>query len=126
MALPHWLSRFNLVVSNRVFGLVAGWMPWFGIVEHVGRSTGVMRRSPINVFRLGSSGYVLALTYGADVHWVRNVLAAGGCRLRTGGRWVELTAPRRFRDPARRSVPWPVRPVLWLIGADWFLELQGR
>jgi deazaflavin-dependent oxidoreductase (nitroreductase family) len=126
MALPHWLGRFNLLVTNRVSGLIAGWMPWFGIVEHAGRTSGTVRRTPINVFRHGPSGYVVALTYGADTQWVRNVLAAGGCRLRTRGRWVELTAPRRFHDPSRRPVPWPVRPVLSLIGADWFLELQRR
>jgi deazaflavin-dependent oxidoreductase (nitroreductase family) len=126
MALPHWLGRFNLVVTNRISGLIAGWMPWFGIVEHVGRTSGTVRRTPINVFRKRPSGYVVALTYGADTQWVRNVLAAGGCRLRTRGRWVELTAPRRFHDPARRSVQWPVRPVLRVIGADWFLELERR
>jgi deazaflavin-dependent oxidoreductase (nitroreductase family) len=95
-----------------------------GSSSNVGRRSGTVRRTPINVFRRRSGGYIVALTYGADTQWVRNVLAAGGCRLRTRGRWVELAAPRRFRDSARRPVPWFVRPVLWLIGADWFLELR--
>ena len=124
MPLPRWLGRFNLVVTNRVSGLVAGLLPLFGIVEHVGRRSGTVRQTPINVFRRRSGDYVVALTYGADTNWVRNVLAAGSCRLRTRGRWVELGAPRRFRDRSRRAVPWFVRPVLWLIGADWFLELR--
>jgi deazaflavin-dependent oxidoreductase (nitroreductase family) len=124
MALPRWLGRFNLVVTNRISGLVAGWLPLFGIVEHVGRRSGEVRRTPINVFRRRSGAYVVALTYGADTNWVRNVLAAGGCRLRTRGRWGTLVKPRRFRDPSRRSVPWFVRPVLWLIRVDWFLELR--
>lgn len=124
MALPRWLGRFNLIVTNRISGLVAGWLPLFGIIEHVGRRSGEVRRTPINVFRRRSGSYVVALTYGADTNWVRNVLAAGGCRLRTRGRWITLTAPRRYRDPSRRAVPWFVRPVLRLIRADWFLELR--
>jgi hypothetical protein len=36
-------------------------------------------------------GYVFALTYGPDTDWVKNVLAAGGCELRTRGRAIRLT-----------------------------------
>ena len=124
MALPHWLTRFNLVVTNRITRRFAGWLPWFGILEHIGRRSGTVRRTPINIFRRGDR-YVIALTYGPDVHWLKNVVAAGGCRIQMQGRWVRLTAPRRFRDPRRRSVPWIVRRILALIDVSEFVELRS-
>lgn len=125
MPLPHWLTRVNLVVTNRLVSPLAGWLPWFGVLEHVGRRSGVVRRTPLNVFRRGNR-YVIALTYGPGVQWLANVVAAEGCRMRMGGRWVELTAPRRFRDPSRRSVPWVVRVALAVLRVDEFVELQGE
>jgi deazaflavin-dependent oxidoreductase (nitroreductase family) len=123
MALPHWLTRVNLVVTNRIIGPFAGWLPWFGVVEHVGRRSGTVRRTPLNVFRRGDR-YVFALTYGPDAQWVANVLAAGECRMRTGGRWIRLAEPRRFHDQARREVPWIVRRVLAVINVSEFLEMR--
>ena len=126
MALPRWLGRFNVAVTNRLTMPIAGWAPWFGIVEHVGRSSGVVRRTPINVFRHGRNRWVVALTYGPDLDWVENVMAAGGCRLRTRGRWIRLVEPRRSNDPSRRQVPLPVRVALWVLRVDWFLELRSE
>lgn len=126
MPLPHWLTRVNLVVTNRLTAPIASWAPWFGLLEHVGRSSGTVRRNPINIFRRGSDRYVVALTYGPDVQWLRNVLAAGSCRIRMRGRWVWLNEPRRFRDPSRREVPLIIRPILALLGVTEFLELRVR
>ena len=123
MPLPRWLRRVNLVATNRLTGLLAPWLPWFCLLEHVGRRTGEVRHTPMNVFRRGER-YVFALTYGPDVQWVANILAAGECRIRTRGRSVRLTDPRRFSDPSRRQVPWIVRIVLWLIGVTEFLEMR--
>ncbi|MBA2631629.1 MAG: nitroreductase family deazaflavin-dependent oxidoreductase [Chloroflexi bacterium] len=125
MPLPHWLARVNLVVTNRLTAPFAGWLPWFGMLEHVGRRTGSVRRTPINVFRRGDR-YVIALTYGPGVEWLRNVEAAGGCRVRTRGRWIDLVEPRRFRDRARRAMPLIVRPILAVLRVDEFVELHVR
>ena len=54
---------------------------------------------------------------------MRNVLAAGGATLRTGGRNIRLVDPVLFLDPDRRSMPLPVRAVLGLVGAEEFLRL---
>ena len=55
----------------------------------------------------------VALTYGPDVQWLKNVTAAGGCRLRLGGRLLTLGAPRRL-EPAQglARAPNPQRFVL--------------
>ena len=123
MPLPPCLARFNRTVTNRVTRLVAGHLPGFGIVVHVGRRSGRRYRTPVNAFRR-PGGYVIALTYGEVADWIRNVLAAGGCELERRGRLVELTAPRVVVDRRAEPVPAPVRPVLRLIGVDHLLELD--
>jgi hypothetical protein len=76
----------------------------------------------MNVFRDGDA-YVMALTYGRDVAWVRNVLAANGCTLETRGRAVELRDPELVHDPSRRLMPIPVRWFLGLVRVTDFLRL---
>jgi deazaflavin-dependent oxidoreductase (nitroreductase family) len=122
MPLPRWLARVTRL-GNPFIAPFAAYLPWFGILEHLGRRTGTVRRIPINAFPRGGR-YVIALTYGAEVQWLANVLAAGGCRLRTRGRWLTLRDPRRFRDPQRRAVPWSVRLVLAALRVDEFVELR--
>jgi deazaflavin-dependent oxidoreductase (nitroreductase family) len=109
-------------VTNRITRHVAWWLPGFGIVIHVGRRSGRTYKTPVNVFRDGAR-YVFALTYGAESDWVRNVLAAGGCRLKTRGRTIELRDPQRFDDPSRKLVPPPARWALGLIRVDQFMAL---
>jgi len=80
-------------------------------------------QTPVNVFAT-EDGYVLALTYGPDTDWVKNVLAAGGCELRTRGRVIRLTSPRLFHDEARRDIRPLERQVLHVIGVADFLSLK--
>ena len=123
MPLPHWLARVNAGFTSRFMRPIALVLPWFAVVEHRGRRSGTVYRTPVNVFRRGDR-YVFALTYGADSQWVQNVLADGGCELvRLGGR-VRLVDPRRIHDPRRRPVPWIVRLPLAVIGVNDFLELR--
>jgi deazaflavin-dependent oxidoreductase (nitroreductase family) len=120
MPLPKRLARFNLRVTNRVLGPLARRLPGFGVVEHVGRRSGTVRHTPVNLFRRGDR-YVIALTYGADSQWVRNVLAAGDFTVVTRGRRLRLTAPERVHDARRTLVPAPVRAVLGLVDVTDFL-----
>jgi deazaflavin-dependent oxidoreductase (nitroreductase family) len=123
MPLPKRLARFNRKVTNRVLGPLAERLPGFGIVIHRGRRSGREHRTPVNVFRHGD-GYVIALTYGADSQWVRNVLAAGGCDLELRGRTVAVTAPELVHDERRRLVPAPVRLPLRAANVSDFLVLS--
>lgn len=75
----------------------AGWLPSFGILEHVGRRSGKPYRTPVNVFRTevdGKPGVAILLTYGPDRDWLKNLTAAGGGRLRTRGKTVGVADPR--------------------------------
>jgi deazaflavin-dependent oxidoreductase (nitroreductase family) len=50
----------------------------FSIVRHIGRRSGKLYETPIIVGPV-KDGFVIELTYGHDVDWHKNVLAAGGC-----------------------------------------------
>jgi deazaflavin-dependent oxidoreductase (nitroreductase family) len=119
----RWLAKFNIAVTNRITGLFAGWLPAFGIITHVGRKSGKIYRTPVNVFRT-PNGFIFALTYSSESEWVKNVLAAGGAELQTRGKNYRLSAPKVVRDPTRRRFPVPVQLVLRLVGADQYLELS--
>ena len=122
MVLSRRVARFNRRATNRVLGHLASWLPGFGVLTHVGRRSGRRYRTPLNVFRT-PDGYVVALTYGPDADWVKNVLATGECELTTRGRTIRLRQPRVVHDEGRRAMPLPVRQVLRLIGASDFLYL---
>src|ERR1700690_1072412 len=97
----RWLAKINIAFTNRITGLFAGWLSGFGILTHVGRKSGKVYRTPVNVFR-ASNGFIVALTYSSESEWVKNVLAAGGCELQTRGKKYELSAPKVVHDPTRR------------------------
>jgi deazaflavin-dependent oxidoreductase (nitroreductase family) len=81
--------------------------------------------TPVNIFPRPDGRYVVALTYGPDTDWVKNVLAAGGCELLTRGTHLELTAPRLFHDEQRREIRAGERMVLGLLQVFDFLELRS-
>jgi deazaflavin-dependent oxidoreductase (nitroreductase family) len=122
--LPRRLAKFNRVVTNRVLGPPARYLPGFAIVTHVGRRSGRTYRTPVSIFRRGD-GYLIALMYGADSQWVRNVLAAGGADIETRGRRLHLVGPEVVRDPTRSLVPTSVRVPLRLANVDEFMLLKG-
>lgn len=123
MPLPGWLGRFNRNVTNRVTRWFAGRLPGFAIVTHTGRRTGRRYRTPVNIFRSGDA-YVIALTYGRDRDWVRNVMAAGGCDVEARGAALHLEDPRIMTDVNATLVPVPIRPILRVARVTEFMELK--
>ena len=119
----RWLAKINIAFTNRITSLFAGWFPGFGILTHVGRKSGKVYRTPVNVFR-ASNGFIIALTYSSQSEWVKNVLAAGGCELQTRGKKNQLSAPKVVRDPTQKRFPFPVRLVLRTVGANEYMELS--
>jgi len=117
------LRPFTTRIVNPVTRLFAGWLPGFAILSYSGRKSGRLYRVPLNVFSRGDT-YVFALTYGSEVDWVKNVLAAGDCDMRTRGRDVHLVEPELFVDPTRHLMPLPVRIVLRLNNVNEFLRMR--
>ncbi|MBM4363304.1 MAG: nitroreductase family deazaflavin-dependent oxidoreductase [Deltaproteobacteria bacterium] len=111
-------------VLNPFMRLVAGWAPTLGIVTHVGRRSGRKFRTPVNVFRRGDR-YHFALAYGSAVDWLQNVVAAGDCELRTGGRTVRLVEPELMVDPELGALPLPVRLLERAFGVTEVLRMRS-
>ncbi len=119
----RWVAAFNLAITNRITSRFAARLPGFGILTHVGRKSGRVYRTPVNVFR-APEGFLIALTYGRESEWVKNVLADGGCELETRGVLYQLSAPTIVHDPTRGRFPLLVRMTLRLIGANDFMQLS--
>jgi hypothetical protein len=77
----------------------------------------------VNVFRT-PDGFLIALTYGRESEWVKNVMAAGGYQLETRGMQSQLSDPTIVHDPTRGRFPLPVQIVLRLINANDFMQLS--
>jgi deazaflavin-dependent oxidoreductase (nitroreductase family) len=105
---------------------VASWLPAFAVMTHIGRRSGREYRTPINVFRRGDA-YLFFLTYGADVDWLKNVLAAGSCSLRTRGRDVALVDPELIEDRELRDAPLIPRFIERRVaGVDAYLRMRAK
>ncbi|MFC9963364.1 nitroreductase/quinone reductase family protein [Nocardia ignorata] len=101
MPMPRWWGRVNKRVFNPR-ALASGKWP---VLIHTGRVSGVTHRTPLDAHPI-EGGYLFVLVYGSRSDWVRNVLAAGGARLRVDGTEVDLTAPRVIgREEAARILP---------------------
>jgi deazaflavin-dependent oxidoreductase (nitroreductase family) len=118
------LAAFHRAVTNRITIRFVGRLPGFGIVSSVGRKSGKLYRTPVNVFR-EPDRFLIALTYGPDSGWVKNVLAADGCELETRGLRYQLSSPIVIHDPSRRRFPPLVRVILRFIASYDFLQLQA-
>ena len=118
------MAELNRTFTNRVLGPLAEYLPWFGVVHHRGRRSGTAYTTPVNVFVEGDR-FVIALTYGADTDWLRNITAAGGCWLGHRGRLVRLTGPQRMAtDAGMAAMPAPVRVILRTLRVTEFVELR--
>ena len=117
------IRPFTTHVFNPISRRFARWLPWFGILDYPGRKSGKAYRTPLNVFRHGDE-WVFALTYGADVQWVKNVLAAGEATLEKRRRRIRLVDPVLIVDAERRLMPFPVRQVLGLMRVSEFLRMR--
>ncbi len=117
------MARFNKSVTNHVLGRLAPRMPGFGMVQHRGRKSGKIYRTPVFAFR-SEDGYVVALTFSSRADWVQNVLAAGGCDMQTRRRVVQLVKPTVYVDGKRSAMPAHIRAGLALLRVDEFLSLK--
>jgi deazaflavin-dependent oxidoreductase (nitroreductase family) len=97
MELPQGLARFNRHVTNPIQRMWAGWAPSFAIVEHAGRRSGKPYRTPVNAFSVtvdGKPGVAIALSYGPNTDWLKNLKAAGGGQMRRKAKSFGITDPR--------------------------------
>jgi len=121
------LRAFNKRFFNPLMRKLAGkrFVP-FALVRHVGRRSGKTFETPISAKPVGG-GFVIALPYGSDVDWYRNVMAAGGGVMRWHGKEYAFGKP----EPADRSkavtvFPLPYRAVLLLNNTQEFVRVRVK
>ena len=121
------IRAFNKHIFNRLIHTFAGaaHSP-FALIRHVGRRSGKPYETPIIVMPFGD-GIVIALTYGPEVDWYRNVLAAGQATLRWHGRAYALEQPESI-DRAQALAAFPVLPrlILGLLGTRHFVRMKAK
>ena len=92
MKLSRGVARFNKRVTNRIQGLYAWLVPPWAVILHRGRRSGRRYRTPLFAFRRGRT-LVIALLYGQESDWLRNLRAGGGHVVRAG-RTFTVRAPK--------------------------------
>jgi deazaflavin-dependent oxidoreductase (nitroreductase family) len=109
---PPWVSMFNPIAR----ALLAARVPlgFNGLITIRGRTSGLPRTTPVAIITVSGRRWVWA-PWG-DVHWVRNLRAAGGATITVRGRKEEVRATELdhdqrvefFRDtigPVARRIP---------------------
>ena len=74
----------------------------FWIVRHIGRKSGKTYETPI-MLAVVPGGFVAELTYGDQVQWYQNVVAAGGCTIVRGGQETKIVAVEPYGTDAGRA-----------------------
>ncbi|HEV8088004.1 MAG TPA: hypothetical protein VGQ50_04975 [Actinomycetota bacterium] len=71
--------------------------------------------------------FLIFLTYGSDVQWVKNVLAAGDCTIETRNETLDLVDPEVITDPQLTPAPPIARFVeRHLAGATRYLRMRAQ
>jgi deazaflavin-dependent oxidoreductase (nitroreductase family) len=95
-------------------GVISGSRGELGLIEHVGRKSGMVRRTPIHPMPT-ADGFRIIVPIGERSEWAHNVLAAGRCRLLLGQQLLELDEPLLETPAEVPGLPRPVRALFeWL------------
>lgn len=122
MPLPRGLARFNRHVTNRVAYPLSTRMKPFALVRHEGRSSGKAFETPVWAWRHGEV-VTVALTYGADVDWLKNLQKTGGGGLVMTGDELSVGEPRLIdTEVGMARMPRVVETALRLLDVTEFVE----
>jgi deazaflavin-dependent oxidoreductase (nitroreductase family) len=128
MKFSRGAARFNKRVTNRIQGLYAWLVPPWAVVLHRGRRSGRHYRTPLFAFRRGQM-LVIALLYGEESEWLRNLRAGGGHVVRAGRTFVvgppEVVETKAADSMLARLSP-PARAYCRLAEKLAFLEIQAQ
>jgi deazaflavin-dependent oxidoreductase (nitroreductase family) len=124
-AVPGWVAVFNPIARRLLRAGVP--MGPNGLLTIRGRKSGLPRATPVALIRSSDRRWVWA-PWG-EVHWVRNLRAAGHATLTVGGRAEEVRATELdpaeradfFRDvlgPVARGIPFGERFIRVVDGVD--------
>jgi deazaflavin-dependent oxidoreductase (nitroreductase family) len=92
MPFPRLLARVHKEYINKVAVRLIGHTS-IAELEHVGRRTGRVHRTPVRAFRTRDK-VVIGLNFGRESDWMKNIKAAQRCRMRLGDQVMELATPK--------------------------------
>ena len=119
-----WLLLLKNTLNRGTSRLARAGVGPFSIVRHVGRRTGKVYETPLLLARDGAD-FVAELTYGPEVAWYRNVVAAGGCVVVDRGVEHEVVAIGDYSTEAgMRAFGNPAAAVLKLLRRSEFRLLE--
>ena len=101
--LQHTLNPLTLRMARRGVGP-------FALVRHTGRKSGRTFETPLILARV-PGGFVAELTYGPEVNWYRNLVAAGGGTILWKGRPVTIVGIEPMATDAGRRSEFPIDAV---------------
>ncbi len=96
-------------------GLAGGKSSEIGTLEHIGRTSGTRRLTPVHP-EPTPYGYRIVVPLGAHSEWAHNVQAAGHCRLQLHEVVYELDEPTLIPASEVDALPWAVRRFIGALG----------
>ena len=78
-------------VANPIVKVVAGYVPFWALLETTGRKSGEPRRTPVGNGLIGDTFWIVA-EHGPRAQYVKNIQTNPRVRLRVGRRWRTGTA----------------------------------
>lgn len=122
MPISSRIRYVNKRFTNRLMIRIAGkaHSP-IALLHHTGRKSGKGYAIPIMTQPDGER-FIFALTYGPQVDWYQNVLAAGSCELTYNGQTYSLSNPRMICAEVGRQAFGQVKGTIlrWLKVGDFF------
>lgn len=119
------IKVMNKYVTNKLLIHISGKnFGHFVVLLHIGRKSGKLYRIPV-IAEPVENGFVIALTYGRNVDWYKNVAAKGGCSIIWKNKEYCLVNPE-FIDPKVGVLAFPAvfRSVLGRVGIPDYLRLE--
>jgi deazaflavin-dependent oxidoreductase (nitroreductase family) len=90
--MPRALVLVFWRVVNPITRLLAGFAPWWVLVETTGRRTGKRRRTPLAAGPRDERGMLVIAVHGRRSGWVLNAENQPDVRVRHNGRWRRAQA----------------------------------
>ena len=112
-----WLATIKHTLNPLVLRLARRGVGPFALVRHVGRKSGATYETPLILARV-PEGFIAELTYGPEVNWYRNIVAAGRCEVVWRGREYAVSGIQPFPTDAGLRAFGPAR--------SWVLRLLRR
>lgn len=103
------LARLNRYVTNPVMRRIAPRSRHLAMIEHTGRRSGTVYRTPVMAFVDDGGTLTVVLNYGVNSDWVRNVTSGTPTTVVHRCRRFKLTSPRIVRLSTAADLPTAAR-----------------